>query len=322
MANNCKIITILLAGGEGKRLTPFSSELNPKQFIKYYGVKKSFFQLALELANIISQKNEIIISSNIKFLAALNRQINEPRSLYSMLLEPISKNTGAAFLLACLHTLEKFGDEKIIFLLTDQILEIKKFSSELEYSLKNIDKYHIYCFGKKTKHMSKEYGYFVSKNHNIVKFIEKPDRQDMEYLATQDSYCNSGIYFGYVSAFLAEFKLLEPELFAHIAKIYKLASKMGNKLIFEANLFKDLKNASFDKLISSRSKNLCFFELKSYWNDIGSFEQFWHEGEDYGQLVFSHYIAQGNLDKFIRDNSGFSYHKNGNKIILSKRPAL
>jgi mannose-1-phosphate guanylyltransferase len=322
MANNYKIITVLLAGGEGKRLNPFTSALNPKQFIKFHWMKKSFFQLALELANLISKDNEIIISSSVKFMATLRKQIDEASFFYSMLLEPISKNTGVAFLLSCLFTLEKFGDQKILFLPTDQILEVEKFSHELESSLKQIDKYHIYCFGTKPKYFSKEYGYFVSHNRNIEKFIEKPDKGDMEYLATKDPYCNSGIYFGYVSAFIAEFKVLEPDLFSRLEQIYKLAFRVNNQLFFETILFQNLKNASFDKLIATRSKNLCFFRLKSYWNDIGSFEQFWHEGQNNNQLVFSHDIDQVNLDIFIKYNSSFSYRKNGKQTILSKISSL
>ncbi|MBN1624336.1 MAG: mannose-1-phosphate guanylyltransferase/mannose-6-phosphate isomerase, partial [Clostridia bacterium] len=70
------MISIILAGGEGRRLWPFSTADNPKQFIKFAHFKGSLFQEAYKRALQLSEPDNIRIVTNEKYISRTMKELD------------------------------------------------------------------------------------------------------------------------------------------------------------------------------------------------------------------------------------------------------
>ena len=93
-----KIVTVLLAGGAGKRLWPIHKNDYPKQFMSVDG--KPLICNAIERAKVISEEL-VVVTSELHYHKVKNLVYKEftPKNAY-FLLEPIGKNTAPAIALA------------------------------------------------------------------------------------------------------------------------------------------------------------------------------------------------------------------------------
>ena len=144
---NRAIVPVILCGGSGTRLWPLSRESFPKQYLAIGSEEnKSLLQNTqlriLDLENIRSPI--LICNENHRFIVAEQmREINTKN--FSILLEPLGKNTAPAITLAALKALELEKDPILLVLSSDhQILNKKSF-------LNTIDKAITYCEEDKIK---------------------------------------------------------------------------------------------------------------------------------------------------------------------------
>ena len=66
---------IILAGGKGRRLWPYSTERIPKQFIDFFGVGRTQLQQTFDrIVNILPKEN-IYVSTNIAYIDIVREQL-------------------------------------------------------------------------------------------------------------------------------------------------------------------------------------------------------------------------------------------------------
>ena len=97
------ITPVLLGGGSGTRLWPFSREMQPKQFVRFNGEKKSFFGATLQRLTGTGFASPIIMCNN-KHRFLVREEVEQvgvtPRAI---ILEPVSRNTATAIAVAATY---------------------------------------------------------------------------------------------------------------------------------------------------------------------------------------------------------------------------
>ena len=190
-----KLFSVILAGGSGSRLWPLSRETYPKQMFKLDDEYTLFQQTFLRVASVIDDKN-IITSANVKHSSAIKEQLKVlqekfcRKSEYTIITEPICKNTAPALAIAVKYIAENLTISSkspiILAVPSDHIIpDREQFAQLVEKGIKLAEEGYIVSFAKSTETIDENFGYLkVRKNQKleeiepealkVVKFIEKP----------------------------------------------------------------------------------------------------------------------------------------------------
>jgi len=211
-----RVRPIILCGGEGTRLWPYSKNNIAKQFIDFGGwslLEKTFQRINNNLYDYP------IISTNKKYLKKINIYLKKFRvKKYKIVLEPCKKNTAPAILTASLIK-EIPNNQPLVFFSADHLIEKTSiFNKQIIKNKMKLSDKNIFIFGVKPTSPSSEYGYFLTKKnkHNInkvYKFIEKPKLIKAKSIIKKNGYWNSGIFFIKKDSVIYNFKKYEPQIF-------------------------------------------------------------------------------------------------------------
>ena len=90
--NTKKIVPIIMAGGSGTRLWPYSRSSFPKQFQSLHGKNSLFQETILRLSGLVIEEPFFVVNEEHKFIA--KDQIDELNLPGKIILEPESRNTA------------------------------------------------------------------------------------------------------------------------------------------------------------------------------------------------------------------------------------
>ncbi len=294
---------IILAGGSGSRLWPLSRELYPKQLIKLDGDESPLQSTFKRLANLIDANN-IISVTNIKHSCDVKLQLSQIHPSCLILSEPTGKNTAPA--IACsLQFIKQIStnDEIVIIVPSDHVIKDIEAFNQAVLSAQTIAKEgYIVTLGIKPTYAETGYGYIKSgekfkDGFKVEQFVEKPNIQTAQkYLDSGDFYWNAGIFIAKISTLLEEFETYSPDIYQHLNKL----DLSYNKNISE-DIYSNMPSISLDYAIIEKSKKLTLVELKSCWNDLGSWESLYNvrEKNKDGNVVYGNIITNDVKDSFL-----------------------
>lgn len=268
-----KITPILLAGGVGARLWPFSRESMPKQFIHLIG-EYSLFQLTLKrVANEFFEKPIVICSEKYRFIV-LSQAADLGVEISEIVLEPEPKNTSPA-IMAALCGLRSSGenDESLLILPSDHYIpDCNKFLEMVLKGRDSIKKENILIFGVVASRPETGYGYIeVNDKAKFVTFHEKPNIEKAQAFSTSGRhYWNSGIFFAYRATLEKLYKDLSNEQFEKVKGSLADAKVDGNFLRIDPKQWSDLKSISFDYDVLERSNCIQVHPFVGSWSDLGN----------------------------------------------------
>ncbi|MCX7760515.1 MAG: mannose-1-phosphate guanylyltransferase/mannose-6-phosphate isomerase [Hydrogenothermaceae bacterium] len=269
-----KMMTVILSGGSGTRLYPFSREKFPKQFLNF-GDRESLFQKTVKRNIKISDSILIVANKEYRFhILQQLKDITESKK-FNLILEPVGKNTAPAIALAIKYVTEKLGSDKdeILFISpSDHIIspedEFMKYVSEAKEIAKEG---YIVTFGVNPTKPETGYGYIEVDTENSIngafkvkQFHEKPDLETARnYLMNGNYYWNSGMFTFSIKTIIDEFKVHSPEIYDFI-----------NNKSFEEMLesFNDMPNISIDYAIMEKTDKTVMLPLFLKWSDVGSWD--------------------------------------------------
>ena len=282
------IVPVLLCGGSGTRLWPYSRQSFPKQFLTLnFTDKKSLLQKTqLRTRNIHFIEDPILICNDEhRFIVAEQmREINvAPKSI---ILEPFGRNTAPAITIAALKSLESYEDPNLLILSSDhQIENEEKFADVINEGFKHSNIGKLVTFGIVPTSPQTGYGYIKSqkplceKSFNgskIDSFVEKPDKNTAENLIKDSRFTwNSGIFLFKAKSILEEIQVFCPE-------IIKYCELSLNKNLFDLDfqridekVFKDCPSISIDVAVMEKTRNAFVLPLEAGWSDVGSWDFVW-----------------------------------------------
>ncbi|WP_194847340.1 mannose-1-phosphate guanylyltransferase [Candidatus Neptunochlamydia vexilliferae] len=246
---------IILAGGSGTRLWPLSSEEIPKQFLSF-GKGGSLLEQTVRR---FTKDHAVLVVGSEKYAPMLEEQLGAQAAV---LVEPATKSTAPAILLALKHLVENGASEEEVCIVcpSDHYFEKEEdFLHLLSAAEKGARGGAIVTFGITPTYPETGYGYIKTEEGEVKRFVEKPDLDTATHLLEEGNYYwNGGIFVFQIKTLLKEFETHAPELFAW----------------FQGDVpFEALPTISIDHAIMEKTENILLIPYPSGWSDLGSWDR-------------------------------------------------
>lgn len=249
------MISVILAGGVGRRLWPLSTPRTPKHFLKLFE-GKTLFEMAVERARKVSNKIIVVCSENQA------KRIKRMCLDATILAEPMMKNTAPAVAFAALSIEDK--DEVMLIMPSDHYIK-GLFEEDVREAERVAKDGFLVTFGIKPEYPETGYGYIElgerisGRAFKVKRFVEKPQPEKAEeFLKAGRFFWNSGIFAFKVSVILEELAK-----YTDILDTLSLDDLKGS--------YKRLTEISIDYAVMERSKRVAIVPANFKWNDVGSF---------------------------------------------------
>lgn len=282
---------LILAGGSGTRLWPYSRRQFPKQFL-HFGEQRSLLQKTIERFLGAYPPSAFLIITNQDYFHLVKTQVAElhPDLERQILVEPEKKNTAPAIALAVSYLCDVCklsADETFLVCSSDHLLSPTEiFLKAVQEGEKIAEKGQHLVFGIRPHSPETGYGYIktesVGRPSPVMEFVEKPHyAQAAEYLLSGDYLWNSGIFLFQIRAFLREMQQYCPE-------ISEKCQGTFSDLIAQ---FQELPDISIDYALMEKTKNAVVIPLDVAWSDVGS----WDSVYDVMQKDLNQNVKVGNV---------------------------
>lgn len=272
------IVPVLLAGGIGSRLWPLSREHYPKQLLSLLG-GYSFLQATLRRILMIKNLSQFVVICNEEHRFEILTQILElkPDCKFTILLEPVGRNTAPAAALAAFYLPE---DANLLFLPADHVLKSDNaFIEQVLQAQGYANEGQLLTFGVKPSYPEIGYGYIRAGEpvdpdaYKILQFTEKPDKETaQQFLDSGDYYWNSGMFLFARNTLLEELQQYSPRIFSTIEKASQTFSQDNCFVRVDAALFFQAPDVSIDYAVMEHTQKALMFKLATQWSDIGSWQ--------------------------------------------------
>ena len=299
---------LILAGGSGSRLWPLSRELYPKQLLNIENTESLLQQTFLRLKECMPAEN-ILSITGVKHAPNVRYQLSSIIDNPTILSEPIAKNTAPAIILASKYIFENSNEDPVILVVpSDHMIKDKEaFNKTVKIGEEIAKKGFIVTFGIKPTYPETGYGYIKTSSEAIESgfivdsFTEKPNEElAKEYIKNGNYFWNSGIFMFKASIILEEAKKCAPEIF-NLLKNFDFAK--SNEIPFTE--FDKMPNISIDYAIMEKSTKIALVELKSDWNDLGSWKSIYDmsKKDENGNVKIGHVVDVDSKNSFVYSSS-------------------
>lgn len=200
MNNYC----IILAGGTGRRLWPYSTTDRPKQFLDFFGTGRTLLQMTFDRFCRLMPPDHIFISTHADYVSMVAEQLPELPA-ENIVEEDIRLSTAPAALLATRRIMAHDAEACIVCTPADQvILNEENFCSEVESALQRLRvtaANRFMALAVQATHPYTSYGYIqkgeaiTTEVFHVKTFTEKPDREFAEMFVQSDEFLwNTGLF--------------------------------------------------------------------------------------------------------------------------------
>ena len=278
-----KLQPVILAGGSGSRLWPFSRAEHPKQFLRVQAGGTMLQHTANRLKTLTSNPPITICNESHRFFVA--DQLQEVGLLGEVILEPTGRNTAPAATLAAL--LSPDPNTILIVLAADHILEdLEAFTQAVTKAVSLAEKGKLVTFGVEPSEPHTGYGYIergepIDSGFIVKSFKEKPNElAAADYFSKRQKYFwNSGMFVFRCDRFLDEIGMFEPDILEACKNTLEDSKRDLDFLRLDKELFKTCPSNSIDYAVMERTSDAVVIPLESGWSDIGSWSSLWKISE-------------------------------------------
>jgi len=265
-----------MAGGQGKRFWPASTETIPKQFLRLFGERTLLQQTVDRLKTLVAPARTLVLTNHIYAEAVAAQLPSLPAE--NILVEPAPRNTAPALALAGLHIRRRFRDVPVVVLPADHYVgDIDRFQTALSRALDGVRDWEgLITFGVRPTRPETAYGYIelgspvAGELHQVARFKEKPSLEEAERLLADGRHLwNSGMFAWRNECFMAELARHQPHLAVHFEELDKaIGTPMYAARLREC--FARVEAISIDYALIERTPNLRVLKVDFPWDDLGS----------------------------------------------------
>ncbi|MCF6188083.1 MAG: mannose-1-phosphate guanylyltransferase/mannose-6-phosphate isomerase [Desulfobulbaceae bacterium] len=271
---------VILAGGTGSRLWPLSRELYPKQVIKLTGdlsLLQTTLQRVSELPDVLPPI--IVVGEEHRFLTKTQVEEMGLFAEYTILLEPLRRNTAPAICGAALYARKHTGRDPVLLVLPADhlITEKEAFAEAVDRAVRLAGQGELATFGIVPDHPETGYGYIARGDGNrVASFVEKPDLATAKRYLAEGSYLwNSGMFAFGVDSLLEEMKTHAPEIVEAMDKAVEGGSVDGVFFRFDKKAMIESPSDSIDYALMEKTDRAAVVQADIGWSDIGSWKALW-----------------------------------------------
>lgn len=298
---------VILAGGTGSRLWPLSRELYPKQVINLTG-DLSLLQTTLERVNELPDTLPpiIVVGEEHRFLT--KTQVEELGLFpeYTILLEPLGRNTAPAICGAALYARKRTGQDSVLLVLPADHLITKKeaFVEAVERAVHLAEQGDLATFGIVPDHPETGYGYIArGEGNRVASFVEKPDLATARRYLDEGSYLwNSGMFAFGVDSLLEELKTHAPDIVEAMDGAVEGGSVDGVFFRFEEQAMVQSPSDSIDYVLMEKTSRAAVIQADIGWSDIGSWKALWEvsEKDEHGNVTSGDVLLEDVENSLVR----------------------
>ena len=280
------IVPIILSGGMGTRLWPFSRDLEPKQLAAFGGDQTLLQDTVARLEGLADCAAPIIVCNEThRFIVAEQlRVLGVERT--QIFLEPMGRNTAPAIAVGALAALELHEDAAILVMPADhRIGELALFHEAVKRGVSRVEQGQLVAFGIPPRHPETGYGYIrcgrelSEECFHIAQFVEKPSLSLAEqYVASGDYFWNSGMFLFGARAYLEALEAFQPEMLVWSRRAYAQRTTTGPFEHLDAAAFEQCPSDSVDYAVMEHTESAAMVSLASPWSDLGSWSAVWEDG--------------------------------------------
>ncbi len=312
------IIPVILAGGSGTRLWPYSRELYPKQLLPLVDRNTMIQNTVLRLSGLEGLNRPIVVcNENHRFLVA--EQLREagvrPERI---VLEPVGRNTAPAVAVAALCA-SKIDPEALLLVLPadHHIADEKSFQEAIRTGARLAFERHLVTFGILPTAPETGYGYieegdeiFSAGNNRqalkISRFVEKPDRETAQRYVQSGKYVwNSGIFMFKASRVLEELERFVPEIVTACRDAFEAGKSDFDFYRLDVDAFQSCPSDSIDYAVMEKTDSGAIIPLDAGWSDLGSWDALWsiHPKDENQNVAVGDTLLEDVKSSYIRATS-------------------
>lgn len=329
---------VIMAGGVGSRLWPFSRTDRPKQFLDFLGTGRTLLQMTYDRFRPIIPTENIFIITNEIYADLVREQLPEIRT-EQLLLEPQRRNTAPCIAWAAYHISTVNPQANIVVAPADHlILKESEFKNAIDKGLDFVDKYPaLLTLGIKPNRPETGYGYIqVEDSSDEIKtaktFTEKPSLELAKvFIESGEFFWNSGIFLWNVQTIIKAYQRYQPD----IANCFEQKLSLLNtseETAFINDSFASCPNISIDFGIMEKASNVFVLCSDFGWSDLGSWDSLYDRTTDDEQhnVTFNcetlMYESQNNLIAtsahklvVLQGLNDYIVVEDGNVLLICKR---
>ncbi|GAB4531967.1 MAG: mannose-1-phosphate guanylyltransferase [Anaerolineales bacterium] len=275
---------VIMAGGGGTRLWPFSRQSHPKQMLTLFG-ERSLFQTAVDRLDGLFPPERIFVVTVSDQVEGLRAQVPEI-PLGNYLIEPRPRGTASVVGLAAAALQRRAPDATMAILTADHfIADIARFQQALRAAHAVARQGHLVTLGIAPTFAATGYGYihigdplgtFDGLNvHRVLGFKEKPDADTAQTFLASGAYAwNSGMFVWRVDAILTEIARQMPDLHRGVMEITAAWDSTGRQphAAIQA-VWQTLESQTVDYGIMEGAHQVAVIPAHGLgWSDVGSWD--------------------------------------------------
>jgi mannose-1-phosphate guanylyltransferase len=276
------ILPIIMAGGSGTRLWPFSRQLFPKQFLTLNGGYSMLQNTAVRLAGIEHQAPMVICNEEHRFAVAEQFRANNIANS-GIILEPVGRNTAPAIALAAFKAIKGGDDPLLLVLAADHVIKnAAAFCQAVTRAVEHANNGKLVTFGIVPTAPETGYGYIKSgclideMGFSVAKFVEKPNLANAQhYMQSGEYYWNSGMFLFKASTYLAELKTHCPEIYNACENAIAHTQTDADFVRIDKVAFETCPDDSIDYAVMEKTSLAVVVPMDCGWSDVGSWSALW-----------------------------------------------
>ena len=275
---------VIMAGGIGSRLWPYSRKSRPKQFLDLLGNGITLLQMTYRRFLNNFDREHIFVITNERYAELVFEQLPDLPD-ECLLPEPLQRNTATTIAYASRHIYARDPEAVLLFAPSDHlIIKEQKFGESVRLiTRKAAEMRSIITLGIKPAYVEPGYGYIQAVDpeypgsdlvtgqfYPVKAFTEKPDRNMAKVLVESgEFFWNAGFFTARADFFVEELRKHFPELTERLYANEKVWGTEG-EMEYLAEVFPYLPSLSFDYAVMEKSKGVQMLLCDFGWTDLGS----------------------------------------------------
>lgn len=273
------IVPVVLSGGGGTRLWPFSTAEMPKQFLPLIG-DSSLFQQALGRVSDREQFASTIVVGSLLHADLCERELGKAEQS-RLILEPCARNTAPAIVMAASVVEEMHGPDALLLVMpSDHVIEdVAVFHEAIAKAELAARDGRLVTFGIRPTGPDTGYGYLHMGAEvapgvmEVARFVEKPTYEVAEAMVVGGEHLwNAGIFLFRAGTLLEEAARVAPEIARCATEAIKAASVDGIRITPDVAILSECPSDSIDYAIMENASNVAVVPMSPGWSDLGSWD--------------------------------------------------
>ena len=330
---------LILAGGKGQRLWPYSRESYPKQFIDFFGTGRTQLQQTYDRMARLVAPGHIFVSTNIDYVDLVRKQLPEVARDH-ILAEPVQRNTAPSLAWAAYRIAREDAKANIVTVPSDQaVMDEAAFERNVHDGFAFVSAHEGFLvMGVKPTRPEPGYGYIqlgdpVEEGFYTVKsFTEKPERQFAQvFMDSGEFYWNTGVFFVNVKTAWEELTKQLPVVLRQLDNINFYASP-DQEESYMLEHFPSYPNLSIESATLEKAEHVHVMRCSFGWADLGTWHSMYESQQKTGDdnvVVGSDVMienSRNNIIKLPKDRlgvisglDGFIVAEKDNVLLICKK---